>query len=311
MANMFNRLKSLGHGKQDSEFIEYRSRIEMAQESLVQLKEHLDTAEVAWKAVASQCTHFVENFSSAYPDEDDMRNFSRETNRNLENLSRALTFSHSGKQWVAHEVVTDFLAECQQIDYKAVEVAFADVNKYSRKLDVLRRARSLDEERVSRNEEKFEAVRAAHDRVLQPTVTKMREVWSKVPIAFTAMYVAYWHAQIRAAALTKAVFDDPGTFVKEHEDRLASGRISTISEIRLKELIVELQHIGVSGKPVEIVSGDSLLGSPIISKHASNTFTKAASSANEPKDNSKTQPNKTLPSSPVAAGEDAKNTISA
>lgn len=194
MAGILSRMRSLTHkGRPDAEFTEFRSRLEAADASLRLLKDHLEGAESAWKGVAANCTRFVEAFTSSYPDEDDMRNFSRETDRNLDQLSRSLTFNHDGKQWRAHEVVTDFLAEIASLDFKAVEVAQAEVAKYSRKLDGLRRARSLDEERVTRNEEKFEAVRAAHDRVLQPTVAKMREIWAKVPIAFTAMFVAYWH----------------------------------------------------------------------------------------------------------------------
>ncbi len=306
MSMMMTKMKSFGESilqksVTDAEFNNYKSRLEASVASLKLLREQLPAAELAWKEMTMANKHFLENYVDAYPDEDVMRRFGRETDRACEKLHRALMFTNDGKHWDCDRVVGDFIAEVESLDYKAVIAAQNEVAKYNRKLDVLRRAKSFDEERFARNEEKMDVVRSNYERVLQPTVARMRELWAKVPVAFTAIFIGYWACHVRAVALVGFAFNDTKKFVALHEDMLAGigTDIRSISKVALEEALKQLDTVPTSqGDFVKVLSGSGLV-----------TSKKSMGAKNISVDDAEI---KHLPTSPVGADEnDGLGTVEA
>lgn len=295
---MMTKMKSFGESilqknVTDAEFNNFKSRLEASVASLKYLREQLPASELAWKEMASTNKHFVENYVDAYPDEDKMRKFARETDRACEKLHRAVTFTNDGKHWDCDTVVSDFIAEVEGLDYKTVVSAQNEVAKYSRKLEVLRKAKSFDEERFTRNEEKMDVVRSNYERVLQPTVARMRELWAMVPVAFTAVFVGYWASHVRAVDLVRSAFSDTKQYVDFHQDMLASvgADIRNIPKAALEDALKQLDVIPAWHNDLVKVVSVSSLSTPKNSS-APKKFVEDGA------------PMKHLPTSPVGADED-------
>jgi len=324
---VFHKLKSGGgllKSKPDAEFADFRARLESVEESLLMLKEHLQPAESAWKNVARESHLFVSGFISNYPDEDEMRNWTRDTEKICEKLTRSLTITHASLHWKADSLVDDYISEIHSIDYKAVIAAQAEVNKYTRKLDVLRKAKSLDREKVERNEEKFDTVKSNYEAVLQPTVEKMRDIWNKAPIAFNAAFTAYWFSHVRAAQFVDHAYSDIDAFVKHHQDTFATLKLSQCSKIGLEDITKRLEHIPCQNElAVKICSDSSVLNSPVVKNSNSSPnpspSTPTAGASAPPsappltpeKEQQETVPEKPLVTSPIAAREENQETETA
>lgn len=215
----------------ETEFSDYQTRLKSVEDSLKQLQEHIPSVELAWRSVTLSQQRFCEQFSDSYPDEDDVREFSRDAEYQCERLSRALSgaFVNEEKYRDANTVVEEYLREIAAIDYKNVIALHAEVLRYSNKLDSLRIAKTVDDEKIARNQDKLQSAREKYNRIAQPTLLQMRNVWKKAPIAFIAVKIAYWGANLRAADLFDETVADIRAFVEANEQLLAKNILSDIT----------------------------------------------------------------------------------
>eukprot|EP00171_Calliarthron_tuberculosum_P020997 IDg20997t1 len=83
--------KVLMKPKSETEFSDYRSRLEAVEASLRLLREQIPAVEQSWRSVSISQMRFCAQFVDCYPDEDEVRQFAREEEMHCGKLSKTIT----------------------------------------------------------------------------------------------------------------------------------------------------------------------------------------------------------------------------
>lgn len=236
MMHKIKKATTNAKGTENSEYVDYKNRLDMLSAYLKESSGALKESEKAWLEVCTKQKAFADKFANRYPDKDRIRDFAKQSAGSSQDLVKEFvlkTEGHNAPHWQIDGIVHDYIKEINDVatEYKSVDDAAKEVSLYTKKVDDLGAGkRKADEAKLSRNMEKLEDARNRYELVLDRVVDRMKVVYNKRQVALKATYIAYWSQQLRAFNMIDGSLDPTREFVETGVTNLSKIKIRTMTE---------------------------------------------------------------------------------